>query len=159
MQPKIIERSRFTVIGMDCLTTTEDNEEHKIIRKLWNEFKPRIDEVENKKNPTKMVGIYKQRKNYPNRFAYIASVEVSSLSNIPKGMIPKIINGSKYAVFTHQGKLCDIDKTYNYIYDEWLPESEYDENKNGDNLEVFNVDFSANDDPDVDIYIAIKDQE
>jgi len=159
MQPKIIEKNRFTVIGMDCLTTTEDNENHKVIIELWNQFKPRIDEVKNKKNPTRMVGIYKQRKNYPNRFAYIASVEVSTLSDIPKGMIPKIINGSKYAVFTYQGELCDIDKTYDYIYDEWLPESDFDENKNGDNLEIFNIDFPEEDNSDVDIYIAIKDQE
>ena len=159
MQPKIVEKKRFTVIGMDCLTTTEDNEDHKVVIDLWNEFKPRIDEVNNKKNPTKMVGIYKQRKNYPNRFSYIASVEVESLSSIPKGMIPKIINGSKYAVFTHQGDLCNIDKTYNYIYEEWLPNSEFDKNTNADNLEVFNMDFSENDNSDIDIYIAIKDQE
>jgi len=159
MQPKIIEKNRFTVIGMDCLTTTEDNEDHKVVQELWDEFRPRIDEVKNKKNPTRMVGIYKQRKNYPNRFAYIASVEVSTLSDIPKGMIPKIINGSKYAIFTYQGELCDIDKTYDYIYDEWLPESDFDENKNGDNLEIFNIDFPEEDNSDVDIYIAIKDQE
>ena len=159
MQPKIIEKNRFTVIGMDTLTTTEDNEDHKVVQELWDEFRPRIDEVKNKKNPTRMVGIYKQRKNYPNRFAYIASVEVSTLSDIPKGMIPKIINGSKYAIFTYQGELCDIDKTYDYIYDEWLPESDFDENKNGDNLEIFNIDFPEEDNSDVDIYIAIKDQE
>ena len=159
MQPKIIEKNRFTVIGMDCLTTTEDNEDHKVVQELWDEFRPRIDEVKNKKNPTRMVGIYKQRKNYPNRFAYIASVEVSTLSDIPKGMIPKIINGSKYAIFTYQGELCDIDKTYDYIYDEWLPESDFDENKNGDNLEIFNIDFPEENNSDVDIYIAIKDQE
>jgi len=159
MQPKIIEKNRFTVIGMDCLTTTEDNEDHKVVQELWDEFRPRIDEVKNKKNPTRMVGIYKQRKNYPNRFAYIASVEVSTLSDIPKGMIPKIINGSKYAIFTYQGELCDIDKTYDYIYDEWLPESDFDENKNGDNLEIFNINFPEENNSDVDIYIAIKDQE
>ena len=159
MQPKIIEKNRFTVIGMDCLTTTEDNAEHQVVIELWNDFRPRIDEVKNKKDPTKMVGIYDQRKNYPNRFAYIASVEVSSLAEIPKGMIPKMINGSKYAVFTHQGKLESIDKTYNYIYNEWLPESDYDENTKGDNLEVFNVDFSDDENSDIDIYVAIKDQE
>ncbi len=159
MQPKIIEKNRFTVIGMDTLTTTEDNEDHKVVQELWDEFRPRIDEVKNKKNPTRMVGIYKQRKNYPNRFAYIASVEVSTLSDIPKGMIPKIINGSKYAIFTYQGELCDIDKTYDYIYDEWLPESDFDENKNGDNLEIFNINFPEENNSDVDIYIAIKDQE
>lgn len=159
MQPKIIEKDRFTVIGMDCLTTTEDNEDHKVIVDLWNQFKPRIYEVNNKKNPTKMVGIYKQRKNYPNRFSYIASVEVSSLSAIPKGMIPKIINGSKYAVFTHQGEVSNIDNTYNYIYNEWLPESEFDKNKKGDNLEVYNTEFNQDDNSEIDIYIAIKDQE
>ena len=159
MQPKIIERDRFTVIGMDCLTTTEDNENHQVLIELWNEFKSRIDEVQNKKNPTKMVGVYEQRRNYPNRFSYVASVEVNSLSEIPKGMIPKIVNGSKYAVFTHQGELCDIDKTYNYIYEEWLPESKYEKNVNGDNLEVFNLEFSEDDNSDVDLYIAIKDQE
>lgn len=159
MQPKIIEKNRFTVIGMDCLTTTEDNENHKVVIDLWNHFKPRIEEVKNKKNPTKMIGIYKQRKNYPNRFSYIASIEVSNLSEIPRGMIPKIINGSKYAVFTHQGELANIDNTYNYIYDEWLQESEYDENKKGDNLEIFNTNYDEDDNLDIDIYIAIKEQE
>ncbi|MBS3810790.1 MAG: AraC family transcriptional regulator [Halanaerobiales bacterium] len=159
MQPKIIEKDRFTVIGMDCLTTTEDNENHQVIIELWNQFKPRVGEVKNKKNPTKMVGIYKQRKNYPNRFSYIASSEVDNLSEIPKGMIPKIINPSKYAIFKHQGQLYTIDQTYDSIYNEWLPESDYEENKIGDNLEVFDLDFNEDDNPEVEIYIAVKNQE
>ena len=106
-----------------------------------------------------MVGVYEQRRNYPNRFSYVAGVEVKSLSEIPKGMIPKIVNGSKYAVFNHQGDICNIDKTYNYIYEEWLPESKYEKNVNGDNLEAFNLEFSEDDNSDVDLYIAIIDQE
>lgn len=135
MQPKKITKKSFKIIGMDCLSSEEENVNEKDISELWDQFRPRIEEIENTINPDKPLGIYIQNRIYPDRFTYVAGVEVKNIKSIPKGMVPKIISNSRYAVFIHKGKRENISNTYDNIFNEWEEKSDYSIDKEAERIE------------------------
>ncbi|MFW6237809.1 MAG: GyrI-like domain-containing protein [Bacillota bacterium] len=135
MQPKKITKKSFKIIGMDCLSSEEENENEQDIVDLWEKFRPRIDEIENTVNPDKPLGIFIQNKIYPDRFTYVAGVEVKNIESIPKGMVPKIISNSRYAVFTHQGERQSIGDTYDNIFNEWEENTDHSIDREAERVE------------------------
>lgn len=62
--------------------------------------------------------------NPANSFEKWATVEVSEVENIPAGM--EVLNADGlYAVFLHTGLASEGPRTYDYIFREWLPQSDY----------------------------------
>jgi AraC family transcriptional regulator len=45
-------------------------------------------------------------------FRYIACTEVEDFENIPENMVMADVEGSKYAVFMHKGKMDGLGQTY-----------------------------------------------
>lgn len=88
-----------------------------------------------------------------------ALAEVSDFDNIPETMKPYILKGGLYAVFIHKGSSSDFQKTFNFIFKEWFPNSGY----NLDNREHFEVlgHKYKNNDPssEEEIWIPIKIKE
>jgi len=56
-------------------------------------------------------------------FDYIAGVEVSDFSDLPRGFATVRIPEQRYAVFTHRDHISSIRRTVNTIWNQWLPES------------------------------------
>ncbi len=56
-------------------------------------------------------------------FDYIAGVEVSDFSNLPREFSRVRIPEQKYAVFTHSEHISTIRRTVNTIWNQWLPAS------------------------------------
>ena len=56
-------------------------------------------------------------------FDYIAGVEVSDFSNLPREFSRVRIPEQKYAVFTHSEHISTIRRTVNTIWNHWLPAS------------------------------------
>jgi AraC family transcriptional regulator len=56
-------------------------------------------------------------------FDYIAGVEVSDFSDLPRDFIRVRIPEQKYAVFTHRDHISTIRRTINTIWNHWLPSS------------------------------------
>jgi AraC family transcriptional regulator len=56
-------------------------------------------------------------------FDYIAGVEVSDFSDLPRAFISVRIPAQKYAVFTHPDHVSTIRRTINTIWNQWLPAS------------------------------------
>ena len=135
MKPKKITEESFKIIGMDCLSSKKENKDETDISELWEEFRPRINEVNNKVKPDNLLGIYIQNKIYPDRFTYVAGVEVENIKSIPRGMIPKIISSSQYAVFIHEGTRDNISQTYNHIFNTWEKNSDYEINRKAERIE------------------------
>ncbi|MEL1256093.1 GyrI-like domain-containing protein [Flavobacterium sp. DGU38] len=63
--------------------------------------------------------------NPQNTFEKWAAVEVFDLSEIPSGMQTLVIPNGLYAVFIHKGAATEAEKSYRFIFTEWLPNSEY----------------------------------
>ena len=59
------------------------------------------------------------------KFDYLACMVVKDDSLIPSGMEYREIPAQLVAVFTHSGSLETLAETQEYIYDKWLPDSEY----------------------------------
>jgi len=57
-------------------------------------------------------------------FDYIAGVEVSDFSDLPREFSRVRIPAQRYAVFTHSEHISTIRRTVNTIWNHWLPESE-----------------------------------
>jgi len=56
-------------------------------------------------------------------FDYIAGVEVTDFSDLPREFTPVRIPEQKYAVFTHAEHISTIRRTINTIWNHWLPMS------------------------------------
>ncbi len=125
MEPKFIEKDEFIIVGVERHT----GDGWHVIGEAWGELKENLEKIE-RINPNAMYGFEDYSKDFskePMQFYYMAAVEVANDSNIPKGMCAKKIPKSLYAVFTVNGNNSngEIGKAFRYIYDEWLPNSEY----------------------------------
>lgn len=54
-----------------------------------------------------------------------AAVEVADYEALPDGLETLLLPGGLYAVFLYRGPASAGPKTYRYIYNEWLPKSNY----------------------------------
>lgn len=50
-------------------------------------------------------------------------VEVDSLTSIPPLLLGKSFPAQQYVKFVHKGRPCDLEKTFEYIYQTWFPRS------------------------------------
>jgi len=130
---------------------------------LWSSFMPERKEI---KNPIDSnlyslevfpVG-YFNHFDPKNTFEKWAAIEVSDFNEVPLNMEILIIPIGMYAVFIHKGPATEAEKTYHFIFTEWLPNSEY----NVDDRPHFAVmtEKYKKDDPDSEeeIWIPVKNK-
>lgn len=114
------------LIGKRLIMSFSENK----TKELWHSFMPQKSEITNIIGPELYsVEIYEigffENFNLANKFEKWAAVEVSDFENIPNGFEKLIINDGLYAVFLHKGFAKDGMKTYNYIFNTWLPAADY----------------------------------
>lgn len=100
-------------------------------RELWQWFHPRRKEIK------EVIGIdlyslevydditFFKTFNPANEFTKWAAVEVSNYDDIPTDLEKLIIPSGLYAIFIHKGPAGEGKKTYEYIFTNWMPSSEY----------------------------------
>lgn len=85
-----------------------------------------------------------------------AAVEVTNRDNVPDEMQAFVLHGGAYAVFDHFGPPNEFPKTLDFIFSEWLPQSEWrlDEREH---FEMLLPDWRA-DDPNAheEVWIPVK---
>lgn len=152
IEPQIILDKEFKLIGMK--ETVKPGSER--IKNLWDSFTSKKSEIKNILTQDTVLGICEYMPNITDEseFSYFAGIEVKDFSDIPKGMLIKIIPNSKYAVFTHKGSLSKLKDTYNFIYGVWLPQSGY-ELAELDTIELYDSRSNAAD-SEFDIHIPLK---
>lgn len=134
MEPRIEILEPKKLIGIHKKMSLSNNK----TAELWREFMPRRMEVKDR-STTDYISMQK----YDNCWTFSpdavfekwATVEVSSLEEIPTSMETYLLQGGKYAVFTHHGPASAAAGTFQYILGEWLPKSSY----NLDDREHFEV--------------------
>lgn len=98
---------------------------------LWRSFMPRRKEINNNiGSELYSMQIYHgifdfQNFNPSNTFTKWAAIEVTDFEHIPEEMKSYTLKGGLYAVFTHKGSSLDFQRTFQYIFDVWLPNSDY----------------------------------
>jgi AraC family transcriptional regulator len=99
-------------------------------RELWQSFMPRRREVANAVG-TELYSMEVYPPGFfeafdPNaRFEKWAAVEVSSFDSLPEGLETLTAPPGLYAVFNHHGPASEAIITYTYIFQTWLPGSEF----------------------------------
>ena len=168
MEPRIVRKESFGVVGMEIATTLKSNWENRDIFHLWIRFQARMGEIANRIDPAVSYGICGDMSDprpsasettEDTRYNELVCVEVKDLDHVPEGMIGRIVPGRTYAVFTHKGPLFPnyLQQTYDYIYGTWLPHSGQ-ELDGGWDFELYDSRFANVDDPasEFDIYVPIK---
>jgi AraC family transcriptional regulator len=159
IEPNIVKKAEFLVIGPAIKCTIEDEENIKRIPLFWEEemAKNTLDKIPNAVNPTTCYGVCMDFESP--KFTYMIAKEVSSLDDVPDDMIGRTVPAATYAVFTARGPCTKaIQDTTRYIYSTWLPESGYEHAMTAD-LEVYDERCSDDDTSEVDIYIPIVKSE
>jgi len=163
MEPKIIIKESFKIIGYELRTTIENGENFKKIPEFWTYYTKNnlSGKIPFKKNKNIELGICCDSDKQNHTFSYIIGFEVENVDEIPEGMIGKVIPSSKYAVFTtpktgRKDFSKSIQETTKFIYQKWLPESGYEINDKGYDLEWYDERCHSDDDCCMDIYIPVK---
>jgi len=157
MEPKIVTREEEHVIGMgggfaEGATAA--------IHSLWEEFLTRKHEIKNVKEGYALGVCAAQHPDIGKRdgdaFTYIAGLPVTSLDDIPPGMVATKLLASRYAVFTHKGPLADLPHTISYIWGTWVPKGECKRREIAD-FELYDDRFDPeSESSEFDIYVPIE---
>ena len=150
MEPKIVSRPAFTVVGMKYRGKNENNE----VPQLWGKFWPRNNEIQHKVNPQMTYGVLGNKDDNTGEFDYVAGFEVDSMADIPEGMVSWEVPEQTYAVFTCT--LPTLMETFQYIFKTWLLRSAY-EFADGPEFELYDENFDPEDEnSEVYVYIPVK---
>lgn len=155
MEPKIVAKPAFKAVGLAGRFAKDATGG---IPALWERFGAQEGEIE---NPVGGHYLGLCLGGQDDDFTYVAAREVADLKSVPEGLTGYEVEGQTYAVFTVSltkaepiGK--QMGRAYKYIWDSWLPASDYDFAEAPD-FEYYDERF----DPaamtgEVDIYIPVR---
>lgn len=153
MQPKIVVRPAFSVVGL-CYHGKNQNQE---IAAMWGQFNQRAGEVKSN-NAAEAFGVCSMPAGLPEgHFEYVAGFQVAEDTPVPEGMVKRSLPETKYAVFEHVGPLATLGETYRNIYQTWLPQAGLQPAENDMDMEVYDdrfKDFAP--DSVMYLYIPVK---
>jgi AraC family transcriptional regulator len=127
MNPRIERIGEKKLIGRKTRMSFANNK----TKELWESFMPgRKDIPHSVSNDLYSVELYGNTAFFENfnpttEFEKWAAVEVNSYDVTPGNMDRLLIPGGDYAVFYYKGKPSEAQKAYQFIYAQWLPNSEY----------------------------------
>jgi AraC family transcriptional regulator len=156
MQPRIVKNPSRKMVGMKLeMSYVQDKTVW-----LWQSFMSRRREISDILSDDKFsIQVYKE--DYFNSFSrestYIkwAAVEVEDYRILPSGMEAFTLESGPYAIFHYKGLSSD-KSIFQYIYNDWLPRSEYTLD-NRPHFEVLGEKYKNNDpDSEEEIWIPIK---
>lgn len=128
---------------------------------LWRGFMPRRKEIPAVNTVLYSMQVYDPSMDFKNFnpntvFDKWAAVEVDNLSVIPDGMESYLLTGGLYAVFIHKGPPSAFPKTFEYIFHQWLPNSDY-QLDDREHFELLGDKYKNNEpDSEEEVWIPIK---
>lgn len=127
MEPQIRTLAKTKLIGKSAKMTFANNK----TKELWQSFMPKRTNIKNNiGSDLYSVEIYNDTNFFKNfdptkEFEKWAAVQVKDFSSVPNEMETLEIPEGLYAVFHYKGKSSEAQKTYQYIFGNWIPNSEY----------------------------------
>ncbi|MBT1703740.1 GyrI-like domain-containing protein [Chryseosolibacter indicus] len=126
LAPRIEVIPEKKLIGMQMAMSLTDNK----TGFLWKNFMMRRREITNSVGDSLYSvqwydKLYFSQFNPSTPFVKWASMEVADFTYIPEGMQTSIMPGGEYAVFLHKGGADMGSHTFQYIFQNWLPNSQY----------------------------------
>ena len=159
MEPRIENLNSKKLVGKRRSMTLEANQ----TAELWKSFMQQHREITNRLNQNLFsIQVYKPTLdmkdfNLQTVFEKWAAVEVSDFNMMPDGMECFNLDGGLYAVFLHKGAAATGAKTFQYIFNTWLPASEYNIDTTRPHFELLGEKYKNNDpDSEEEIWIPVK---
>ena len=120
MEPQIIQKEAFTVVGLKlrCVMGPPSD-----IPQLWGQLFARMGEIQGIAEQGISYGVMDNYDEATGAWDYIAAFSVAAGSDAPADMVKLDIPAAQYAVFPCT--MPTIQETYDFIYQQWLPQSEY----------------------------------
>lgn len=150
-----LKKEGFQVIGIKVRTTNENGKAAQDIPQLWNRF---MTEQIAAKIPNKIseeaYSIYSNyESDHTKPYDTILGCKVSSLEQIPEGMVGHTVEGGSFVKFVSKG-----DLTQNAVYDTWLEIWGKDLNRNySSDFECYGAKAMNPKDAEVDILVAVNE--
>ncbi len=147
-EPTLISKPAFTVVGLLLHTQPMSPD----IPALWDKFVPRMNEIPHPANERVSYGVMGHFDQATGMFDYMAGNPVTRVDQLPAGMNSWDIGSHTYAVF--ETTLSQIGEAMNYLFQTWLPSSDYDP-VDAPSFERYGEAFSP-DNPVLEIYVPLK---
>jgi AraC family transcriptional regulator len=158
MKVRIEVLPQKTLIGKAVKMSLADNK----TRELWQIFQI------NRSTITNTIGtdlysiqVYDDATYFENfspqtKFTKWAAIEVTGIEKTPNGFHSLVIPEGLYAIFIHRGTVNEFQKTFQYIFRQWLPNSDY-LLENRPHFELLGEKFKNNDpNSEEEVWIPIK---
>ena len=125
--PAIVVLSAKTLVGKRLKMSFAKNR----TVELWKSFMPRLKEINHRVSGDLFsIQLFDELPDFSKfnptlMFEKWAAAEVSNQDTIPDGMEAIHLEGGLYAVFAYKGAVSEAAVFFQYIFDTWLPGSEY----------------------------------
>lgn len=149
-----IKKEAFKIIGIKVRTTNENGQGAKDIGGLWHKFMSENskDEIPNKIDTSIIAAYTNYEDDYTKPYDTILGCKVSSLDEIPNGMIGEEFEESKYLKFVSKG-----DLTAGIVYKTWTEIWSQDLNRTYDvDFEVYGEKAQDPTNAEVAIFVGIR---
>ena len=144
----------FLLIGLAVRTTNENAQAGKDIPALWEKFMAEniLDQIPNKIDSTIYCVYTDYEKDYTAPYTTLLACKVSSLDNIPAGMVGKAITGGNYKQIVAKGNIL-----HGMVFDAWTKiwESDIPRAYTAD-FEVYGEKVQNPTEAEVDIFLALS---
>ncbi|WP_255298470.1 AraC family transcriptional regulator [Brevibacillus dissolubilis] len=164
VEPTIIVKPAFSVIGYELRTTTEDGKNRIEIPAFWQHYLQNDlgQTIPNKTHPAQELGICTDFDPEAGTFSYLICAEavLSPGESLPEGLVYRTFPEAKYAVFTTPAVpeaefSHSIHTTWDYVFKHWFPTSGY-EHAGAVEIELYDERSASPKSKQMDIYIPIQ---
>ena len=145
----------FKVIGISIRTTNANNQSQQDLGKLWGQFfAENIIETIPNKISNHILAIYTDyESDYTGEYTTIIGVPVSTLDEIPSGLIGRGFEAGNFQKFVTRGELPNA--VVNTWIDIWQRDKELNRKYSYD-FEVYGENSNNGDKSEVEIYVAVR---
>ncbi len=121
-EPDLVELDGIALVGLSSLIRGSTA----LITELWAQFFPEVEAIVHRKRPERFyqVAFWPERSDWEG-FLVLCGVAVERLDPVPPLLIAKTIPPGRYLRFIHKGRSDQVGLTYRYIFETWLPNSDY----------------------------------
>jgi AraC family transcriptional regulator len=159
LQPEIITLPKIQLAGFP--TFFKETDDGRIIGELWVKFLKEMPRLTNRIVPERYYQVqYWSANEELGGWFFLIAVEVGDMENIPPLFSAKLITSARYLRFVHRGLPNRVGDTYKYIYNQWLPNTDY-RLPHPFNFELCGDRYKGpdNEDSESDIFIPIGEAE
>jgi len=156
--PEIISKHDFLVLGEKQLMSLENEANIQQEIDFAEDFQKRgrWEKIPQRKYPNKAIALGWDLDTTANCYTQILGAEVTLPDKIPDGFILHSVPAAKYARFKIDGLRPVIQMAWDNILDSWSAQSQFERDRYGMHMEIYNQQWSGLEPGSVEIYIPLK---